>query len=57
MAKCVGLDAGEFEVKVVELDGSYRKPRLTKASVDRVSKLSSSASDPDHAIAEASALR
>ncbi len=57
MARCVGLDAGEFEVKVVELDGSYRKPRLTKANVDRVSQLSSSASDPDHATAEASALQ
>ena len=47
MAKGVGLDAGEFEVKVVELDGSYRKPRLVKASVDRVSQLTSVASDPD----------
>ena len=36
MAKAVGLDAGVFEVKVVELDGSIRKPRLTKVSIDRV---------------------
>ena len=36
MAKGVGLDAGEYEVKVVELDGSYRKPRLTKVSIDKV---------------------
>jgi len=36
MARAVGLDAGVHEVKVVELDGSYRKPRLTKVSIDRV---------------------
>lgn len=36
MAKGVGLDAGAFEVKVVELDGTYRKPRLAKVSIDRV---------------------
>ncbi|MFO1053474.1 MAG: pilus assembly protein PilM [Planctomycetota bacterium] len=36
MARGVGLDAGAFEVKVVELDGSYRKPRLAKVSIDRV---------------------
>ncbi len=36
MAKGVGLDAGAFEVKVVELDGSYRKPRLAKVNIDRV---------------------
>ena len=36
MARGVGLDAGAHEVKVVELDGSYRKPRLSKVSIDRV---------------------
>ena len=36
MARAVGLDAGVHEVKVVELDGSYRKPRLAKVSIDRV---------------------
>jgi type IV pilus assembly protein PilM len=36
MAKGIGLDAGTFEVKVVELDGSYRKPRLAKVNIDMV---------------------
>jgi type IV pilus assembly protein PilM len=36
MAKGVGLDIGEYEVKVVELDGSYKKPRLTKVNIDGV---------------------
>src|SRR5687768_12639451 len=35
MAKGVGLDIGGYEVKVVELDGSYKKPRLAKVSIDR----------------------
>lgn len=56
MAKGVGLDAGEFSVKVVELDGSFRKPRLTKVAVDRVSQVTSSAGDPLHASTEAAAL-
>lgn len=53
MAKGVGLDAGEFEVKVVELDGSYRKPRLTKISIDRVAQRSHAAGDEAHAVREA----
>jgi type IV pilus assembly protein PilM len=53
MAKGVGLDAGEFEVKVVELDGSYRKPRLTKISIDRVAQHSHAAADESHAVREA----
>ena len=36
MARGVGLDAGFFEAKVVELDGSYRKPRLTRVATERV---------------------
>jgi type IV pilus assembly protein PilM len=36
MARAVGLDAGAHEIKVVELDGSYRKPRLLKVSIDQV---------------------
>lgn len=55
MAKGVGLDAGEFEIKVVELDGSYRKPRLTSYSVDRVSQPTSAAADEAHAAREAEA--
>ena len=55
MAKGVGLDAGEFEIKVVELDGSYRKPRLTKVSVDRVSQPNSDVGDAAHAEREAEA--
>ena len=57
MAKGVGLDAGEFEVKVVELDGSFKKPRIVHANVDRVSQLTMDAGDPDHASAEAAALQ
>lgn len=34
MAKGVGLDIGEYEIKVVELDGSLKKPRLTKVNID-----------------------
>lgn len=36
MVRGVGLDAGAFEIKVVELDGSYRKARLAKLSIERV---------------------
>jgi len=36
MVKAVGLDAGEFEVKAVELDGSYRRPRLTRVVAEPV---------------------
>ncbi|MCA8957324.1 MAG: pilus assembly protein PilM [Planctomycetes bacterium] len=57
MVKAVGLDAGEYEVKAVELDGSYRKPRLIKAHLDRVAQLTAKAADPEHATAEASALQ
>ncbi|MEM7199275.1 MAG: pilus assembly protein PilM [Planctomycetota bacterium] len=34
MPRAVGLDAGEFEVKLVELDGSQRRPRLVNVSVE-----------------------
>ncbi len=40
MAKAVGLDAGEYEIKVVELDGSLKKPKLTKVSIDKVAQAS-----------------
>jgi type IV pilus assembly protein PilM len=46
MAKGVGLDVGEFSVKAVEIDGSFRKPRLTKVVVDLVSHSAPSADDP-----------
>lgn len=46
MAKGVGLDIGEFAVKAVEIDGSFRKPRLSKVVVDQVSQPSRSADDP-----------
>lgn len=36
MAKGVGVDVGEYEIKAVELDGSYKKPRLTKFRLERV---------------------
>src|SRR5262245_40564896 len=38
MAKGVGIDPGEHEVKVVELEGSYRRPRLTKLQITRVER-------------------
>ncbi|MCA8943507.1 MAG: pilus assembly protein PilM [Planctomycetes bacterium] len=53
MAKGVGLDPGEYEIKVVELDGSYKRPRLAKVSVDRVSQVSAAAVDEEHAHREA----
>lgn len=55
MARGVGLDAGVFEVKVVELDGSYRRPRLTKVSIDRVASAASTAGDEGRAQMEAEA--
>ncbi len=53
MAKGVGLDAGEYEVKVVELDGSIRKPRMTKVSIERVAQSALSPADESHAEREA----
>ena len=38
MAKAAGIDAGEYEVKVVELEGSYRKPRLARVFVEPVAQ-------------------
>src|SRR5690606_17238765 len=55
MAKGVGLDAGVFEVKVVELDGSYRRPRLAKVSIDRVPPGTASDGDERRARLEAEA--
>ena len=49
MAKAVGLDAGEYEVKLVELDGSYRKTRLSKIIVERVEQDDAGADDALHA--------
>ncbi|MHC4919986.1 MAG: type II secretion system protein GspL [Planctomycetota bacterium] len=57
MAKAVGLDAGEYEVKVVELDGSYRKPRLAKVNIERIAQESASAADEQHATTEAESVR
>lgn len=36
MAKYVGIDLGEYEVKIVELDGSYKRPRLLGVHAARV---------------------
>lgn len=36
MARAVGIDAGDFAVKAVELDGSYRKTRLVRCHVEPV---------------------
>jgi len=49
MAKGVGLDIGEYEIKVVELDGSYRKPRLAKVSIDAVDALGAGDDDAGRA--------
>lgn len=57
MAKAVGLDTGEYEVKVVELDGSYRKPRLSKVNVERILQETASAADEQHATTEAESAR
>ena len=57
MAKGVGLDTGAFEVKVVELDGSYRKPRLSKVSIDRVVADAGADSDRNEADAALQALK
>jgi type IV pilus assembly protein PilM len=64
MSKSVGLDAGEFEVKVVELDGSYRKARLLRLSIERVqavgadeTQAAKEAESALHALQEAHAAR
>src|SRR5580765_5645365 len=36
MAKSIGIDAGDHSVKVVEIDGSYRKTRLLRCRVEPV---------------------
>ena len=38
MAKYVGVDLGEYEVKIVELDGSYKRPRLLGVHAARVKR-------------------
>ncbi len=49
MAKGVGLDIGEYEVKVVELDGSYKKPRLAKVNIDAVDTVAEGAAEASKA--------
>ncbi len=49
MAKGVGLDIGEYEVKVVELDGSYKKPRLAKVNIDGVDTVAEGADEASKA--------
>ncbi|MGE3173941.1 MAG: hypothetical protein AB7O97_15050 [Planctomycetota bacterium] len=36
MPRTVGIDAGDYAVKAVELDGSYKKARLVRCHVERV---------------------
>lgn len=36
MAKSIGIDVGDFSIKVVELEGSYRKTRLLRYGIHRV---------------------
>lgn len=36
MVRSVGIDAGEYSVKVVELDGGYKKARLLRCQIDRL---------------------
>ena len=35
MAKAVGIDSGAYELKIVELDGSFRRPKLSKVCIER----------------------
>ncbi len=37
MAKSVGIDVGDYAVKAVELDGSYKKTRLVSCRLERIS--------------------
>lgn len=37
MVKTVGIDAGDYSVKVVELDGSYKKVRLLSCRSEKIS--------------------
>ena len=55
MAKAVGLDAGEYEVKVVELEGSPRKARLSRVVVEPVGESAAHESGEVHAMREADA--
>lgn len=36
MVRSVGIDAGDYSVKVAEVDGSYKKARLLRCQVDRI---------------------
>lgn len=58
MAKATGVDAGTHAVTVVELDGSYKKPRLTRIHSERVAPLEAApgAGIEANAIAEAAAV-
>ncbi len=40
MVRSVGIDAGDYSIKVVELDGSYKKLRLLHCHTERVVALS-----------------
>jgi len=58
MAKATGVDAGGYAVTVVELDGSYKKPRLSKVHSERIAPLEAAggAGLEADAIAEATAV-
>ncbi len=53
MARSVGIDAGDYSVKAVELDGSYKKARLLSHRIERVAIEGESRVE---AVAEAAAL-
>jgi type IV pilus assembly protein PilM len=56
MAKATGIDVGGYEVKVVELDGSLRRPRLVRVSIDQVEPPKDE-SEVERARAEARSVR
>ena len=56
MAKAVGVDLGGYEVKAVELDGSYKRPRLVKFSAEMVATGSAEVEDVAARLSEAALL-
>src|SRR5262245_41287819 len=47
MAKVTGIDLGDQTVKVVELDGSYRKTRLLRHRVEPIGAVADGEARPD----------
>jgi type IV pilus assembly protein PilM len=43
MTKSIGVDAGDYSIKLVELDGSYRKTKLVRYAIHRMPELAENA--------------